>query len=1235
MTDLLRGWGILPTAVTGHSSGEIAAAYAAGILPLESCIAISYYRGMATVEFKKKFPKLRGAMLAVGASKDKIAPLITQLESKAARIACFNSPTSLTLSGDEAAIDELQVLIEKQGIFNRKVQVEMAYHSHHMELVADYYRKSLRTLDVPKSTSVEFYSSLFGYLVDGSKLGPSYWVDNLTQSVQFSEALSSMCQPNNDYKCGINVLVEIGPHSALAGPIKQILKACGTHAMKVPYASALIRQKDAVETMMDLASTLFMKGANLDMGTINFPASSKPPTLLTDMPRYPWNHKTKYWHEPRVMQKHKGRLNPRHDLLGTIATYSNDLEPTWRNILRLDDLPWLRQHKIQSLNLFPISGFVAMAVQAASQRANTRHVPYDTFELREIFVSTPLRMTDEDLEVTLQLRPFQEGRLVSSEIWDEFHIHSWHAQAGWKEHCKGLISARHQSPDDADGYYLSQISESIFQATVPENLTSGLSVVDKTKIFDELLDLGVSYGPSFQGLNECKANDTCSLANLVAVDTREEMPYGYQTSTIIQPAFLEQLVQMYWPILGVGSKPINTIYLPSSIGSMTVSSHTMELMTIPDHSFQAVCRASSLSLHPKPVQMTMLASSTNKPKEPLIVIKDLTISPVLDRDITSREQEIREICYRLDWERIERDFDSPDSINHGNGCLDHINGHTHDSETEQSNGSSNDTAAKPEVVIVHRDNLTQNALASRLADDLVCFTGTRPEVCEFTKMQAAGKICIFLPEITTETSLLSSLSNSQFTVLQELINAVHGIMWVVRGAYKNSCNPNANMITGLSRSIRSETMLKFATLDLDPEIQSSEELTIKTIVNVFRTVFGPGAGQDCNLEFAERKGKIFTPRIVNDVGMNEYIHKRTTPNILESAPFGQGGRPLRLAMGTPGVLETLHYVDQSMEEPLAADAIEIEVKAIGMNERDLMVVMGRVDHLDPGSECSGIVTQVGSNITNITVGDHVSGVVVLRGAYSTYVRIEAANFMRINKDMSLKDAASIPVAYCTAKYGLMDLGRLEEGEKVLICGAASATGQAAIELARLVRAEISATVTNTEGKQLLMELHGMRADQIILVPGTSTGAPILGAHRKGMFDLVLNCVSTDADTFRDIWGCVSKFGRFVEAAGQDKTARLEISHCDNNKSFMSVDLMSLAIERPRKIWTLLSDISALLETSKIKPISTTVFPISKVENAFRILQRGNVNGKLIIVPEPGDIVRVRILLSIYFTCWIL
>ena len=1195
-------------------------------------MAVSYHRGMATIGLKKKFPGLKGAMMAVGSSKEEIAPLIAQLSAKDVRIACFNSPTSLTISGDEPAIDELQTMMDQRQIFNRKLQVDVAYHSHHMKLVAKDYRESLKWLDPPKLTQVKFHSSLLGRIVDGSKLEPSYWVDNLTQSVRFSEALMSMCAPADGHKTGVNMIVEIGPHSALAGPVKQILKACGANATKILYASALVRKRDAVETALELASTLFVKGATLNLGAINLPRPDKPPALLVDMPRYPWNHQTRYWHESRMMQKHKSRATPRNDLLGTLAKYSNDLEPTWRNILRIDDLPWLRHHKIQSLTLFPMSGFVAMAVEAAAQRAASRNVQYDHFELRNLSVNAPLMMTDEDIEMTLQLRPHQEDTLVSSDVWDEFRIHSWAANRGWTEHCKGLITVRSNGSSDVDGGLFAQDSKALLQSSITAISDADTIFVDKTKVYDSLSELGVSYGPSFQGMNNCQASDNCSMADITVVDTTQEMPQGFQTSAIVHPAFLEQLIEMYWPILGAGRTTVNTVYLPSSIGRIRISRDVTELTRVPGDSLRAFCKGGSTLSNLKPIQVSMFATAAEG-TEALITLDDLTVSPILQTDMSTESGIHRELCYKLEWEPILQPLDSPMSngVSNGtsngspNGVAEHSNGLTNGAVNGVSNGVSeviNGVTKFPDdaVVIIHGESEPQKLLASRLADSLELSTGKRPDVGVLTDIKTDEKLCLFLSEL--DKPLLSSLSPTQFRVLQKVLTSVRGVLWVVRGAYVNSRNPDANMITGLSRSIRSETLLKFATLDLDSDSILCQEDTTKAILDVFKATFGPKAEANCELEFMERKGTFFTPRIINDAEMNEYVHKQTKASVLESAPFVQDGRPLQMANGTPGALETLHFVDQSMDEVLPSDEVEIEVKAIGMSSRDVIAAIGQSETKGVGWECSGIITKIGSSVTNFAVGDRVTILSVHDGVYSTYARTKAAFALRISKDMSFEAAASIPVAYCTAHYGLIDLGRLLKEESVLIHGGASAAGQAAISLAQMIGAEVFAIVDSIEHKELLRKVYGMQDNHIF---SSYNAASLHQASGKGRFDVVLSCVSTDSDTSRKLWDCLSNFGRFVELEKQNGNARLETGRFENNRSFMSVDLVSVAIERPKIMQRLLLDVSEFLMHDKIRPVGPiTIFPISDVETAFRVLQSGKVDGKLVVSPQPEDEVKVSV-----------
>ncbi|KAL3421917.1 Lovastatin diketide synthase LovF 16 [Phlyctema vagabunda] len=1205
LTELLRSWGVKPTAVAGHSSGEIGAAYAAGILPLDACMAISYYRGLVTVMLKRDHPSLKGSMMAVGCTKEEITPLIEGLTANFAKIACFNSPTSLTISGDEPAIDELQAVLEEKGIFNRKLQVDMAYHSHHMNLVAKEYRALLQELKAPELSSVKFYSSLLGHLVDGSVLEPNYWVDNLTQAVRFSEAVTTMCEPCDGHKTGISMLVEIGPHSALAGPIKQILKACGTSATKITYASTLVRKRDAVETAQELASILFVKGATLDLGAINLP--NKPPSLLIDMPRYPWNHQTRYWHEPRMAQKQKSRTTARSDLLGTLANYSNDLEPTWRNVLRVDDLPWLRHHKVQSLTLFPMSGFISMAVEAASQRAILTSTSYDDFELRDVSVNTPLMLTDEDIEITLQLRPHQEGSLSSSDSWDEFRIHTWAAKKGWTEHCKGLIAVKPKT-----------VECSTFRSEFQKLKSAGLASIMKADLYSSLEDVGVSYGPSFQGMNDCRASDNCSTADIKVVDTAQEMPQAHQTDSVIHSAFLEQLIEMYWPILGAGRKPVDTVYLPSSIAHMTISREVAAVTNTPGNQLQAFCKGSFNTSHPKSTQISMYASVAALPTESLIMIEDLVVSPIIEREMVSENEVHRELCYKLDWEPILQPLEDGLSNVASNRASEPAMGST--------NGISDNSKAIPcdiadKIVVVRGTSEAQIVLASKLSDVLEISTGQKPEVGTLEEVTTDGKICLLISEL--DEPLLASLNPSQFVALQKVLTSVQGTLWVVRGAYVNSIVPDANMVTGLSRSIRSETLLKFATLDLDSQTILGEEDTAKAILRVLTATFGSQAEPNCELEYMEREGSFFTPRIINDAETNEYVHKQTRPSTLEPTRFSPEERPLKMVIGTPCALETLHFVDHSFEQALSNDEIEIQVKAIGMNPKDIKSINGQLETLELGYECSGIVSKVGNETGRFVVGDHIAGISISGGVYSAYTRLNAALcFKTTGTGVSFENAATLPIAYCTANYALFDLGRLQIEDKILIHGAESPSGQAAVLLAQTIGAEVFATVGSPKAKDAVMKSFDLPEDHVLSSLEASFSSRIHQTTTTCPFDIVLKCTSTDSDILRDLLKSLGSFGAFIELEKQSIHAGIGNSYLGSNRSFTSVDLEFMAIERPKLLARLISDVSKMLDRGEIKPLGiSTIFSISNAEAAFKALQSGTVDGKIVVSPHADDEVK--------------
>ncbi|KUI60991.1 Lovastatin diketide synthase LovF [Cytospora mali] len=1277
LTDLLSSWGISPSSVTGHSSGEISAAYAAGVLSLEAALSAAYHRGQAVLKMKARHPDLKGAMMAVGAGAKEVKPLTQSLQSGRAVVACENSPNSVTVSGDEAAIDELAGHVESRQLFNRKLRVDVAYHSPHMEVVASDYYEAIKNTTSPTASGpgkCEFFSSLRGTKVDDvSSVDASYWVKNLTHPVLFATSLTELCASSLP-----DVIVEIGPHSALEGPVKQTLKAMGAKTNKVAYFSALVRNQCATTTSMKLAANLWMKGYPLNMANINLEDPNvEPPTLVDDLKPYPWNRQ-RYWVESRLSQQHRIKAFPRHDLLGNMADFSNELAPTWTNVLRTNDLPWLRDHKMQGLTTFPFAGFVSMAIEAAAQRASQRSKDFKSFKLREVQVKRPLLMEDDaEYEVMLQMSPYAEGTRSYSDEWDEFRISSYEEGKGWTEHSRGLISVR----KDRDSNQIYSAARHWDSAT--KKMEAAVQVCDEevsvSTFYSELVKKGAIYGPTFRRITSIQAHHDFSVASIDAdamADTTAVMPMEYQTPYHVHPALLDQILQLSFPILGAGRASIKmgSLYMPSAIQELELQ-RDISVSILPGDKFHVTGHGCPDLKNPQPTDFDMIAMLARPGVDhgvqiPAVSLLGLCMTPVKNDILVSDAP--RELCFKLQWEPLvpedgrevhasetegvhteaisEKDCDcSVDS-----SCLsprdsgyvgspptrpETASGGTPDSPTEAMTDSGilmgvhkglfkddlqlnilealAEKAWAEKSIIIVPEGHDVDPVATNLVDTQPRHPGMAPAIhsisdaAQFDLSQTHIIVC------ELDNPILANLTADTFSQLQKILTESAGVLWVTKGAYLNATHPTKNMSVGLCRTIRSERAAAVATLDLDPDSRLRDSEKVGLILQAFCQAFDEKDATD--MEFAEKDGALVIPRIVNDDAMDLTVHREVHQDTC--APYLQdfvSSRRLKMTFGTTGALDSLYFYDDgSAHLGLGEDEIEIEVKATGMNFKDVVIAMGQLSQPYIGIESAGIVSRIGANVKSLAVGDRVCA--MSHGAYSTFARCPATSAAVIPASMSFEAAASIPVVYCTAYYGLVELGRLSEGEKVLVHAAAGGVGQAAIQIAKKFGVEIYATVGSLDKKKFIMETYGIPEDHIFSSRDNSFGPAIREATGGSGVDIVLNSLA--GDLLRESWDCIAHFGRFIEIGKRDITSntRLEMAKFNNNATFSSVDLTLLANEKPKKMNEVFRQVMALFTDDVIKTITpTTVFGISEVEKAFRLLQSGKTMGKLVVVPRPGE-----------------
>ncbi|KAH9864535.1 hypothetical protein J1614_010470 [Plenodomus biglobosus] len=1193
LVDLLRSWGIKPSAVAGHSSGEIGAAYAADLITFEDAVTIAYHRGRLIPELKAKFPLLAGSMMAIGANQSVITPIIDRIPSSLgqARIACINSPSSITVSGDAQAVTCLESLIEEHnpGTFTRKLQVDTAYHSHHMNHIAKEYSKSLLHIEASKNSTTRFHSSLLGRLAQGDELDASYWVQNLVCPVRFNEAVQSMCQPVGDCKTGVNFLIELGPHGALQGPVKQILKHIGNSASGIAYSSVLSRNKDAVITALDLAGKLFIKGTSVNVGAINSPKPlDRPPQVLTDLPRYSWNHTSTFHHESRFTKVHKFHDAVRNNLIGVLAPYTNDFEPEWRNILRLDDLPWLRHHEIQGVIMFPISGFIVMAIEAMAQRAQAKDVHYDQIVVEGLSVQCAVMLTEEDdLELTTKLRPSADRSNHRSSY--HFNIRSWSKTKGWTEHCTGLVSATSLVVNEVDGVRAQLMSEKRLRAKNNAITNAATRIVEVKEMYENLSKIGITYGTSFQGLEDCLASPHASVARITRAATVEEMHAKY----ILHPTLLERLISLYWPILAAET-PLCTAFLPSSLGKITISTEVICQLNGMECILQAFCEPSAPISDVKSNALSMYAVDAKG--RHMISVENLALAAVPGVESGLHMDKPRELCYKLEWEVTP-----------------------HRESIDTSHGTA--LGDGPQTVIICDEIESQSQLAVALSDRIAALTGLQPTISTLLSVadSAKDKMCVFLTEL--HRPVLATLDMNEFQALQRLLNGIQGILWVTREGYLNSKDPNANMISGLSRTLRSEgAVMRFITLDLDTdEGDKANTRGLHSIMEVLDlTLRGKSDIQET--EFVEREGKLLTPRIVNDATMNGIVHEQLHPAKTLPARFVDLKRPLQAVISSPREVHGVSFEDMhKSQKDFLDDSVAIYVKAVGISLRDT-----RVDSNPIGVECSGVVISLGTNVTSVKIGDRVAAIVP-QGSLSTVAHAKSSFVIRLPDHISFEAAATIPIAYCAATYSLMDQVSLNEGETVLIHDAASAVGQAAIRIAQMIGADSWTTVRTAGEKAMLMREFALPEDRIWSVDAEALIESVRDATGGQGVDVVLN--NDDGSChIEKLSKYIAHFGRLVNI-DTDCRALGSLPY-EKTLSVSTVDVAALAKHQPRLLQRVLANVSRLLQYGKVQPIQCTKkFGVTELTAALQHIRKLDGDKTAVVVLGDDDMVLVSIILS--------
>lgn len=571
LVDLLKAWGIEPSAVVGHSSGEVVAAYAAGALSFENTIICAYYRGLYMSKGTGTAASARGAMMAVGMSESQGKAELKPYEGRVT-LAAINSPSSLTFSGDEDAILELQKDLEARKVFARQLKVEQAFHSHHMVPLSPAFEVALsRTAGFrSQKAKVKFTSSVTARDSSARKMDASYWAANMTGVVRYSDALTGLLLDDNDEK-NVDTLVEIGAAPALKAPSNQVMKSLN---VTVPYLASLTRDGPAFESLLATAGQLFSLGYPIDLAAVNSSLSidnsgkTKQVAIgrpLTDLPTYSWKH-GKFWAETRTIREHRFRPD-RHSLLGAPIPGGFGNHPLWRNYLRHAEIPWLQQHVVDGKVIFPAAAYISMAMEAIVTLTPT----FKNLLLRDVIIRSALEISGADAgtEVVTELHALPTSSKNSSSTWYRFTICSFDEKYNTVEHCHGMIRAELGDPAlvgtlaGSEGYLASQKLTNRSRKPKP--------------YYQELQRMGIDYSDDFQLISgDVESGPGFAMAPLTYHP--HNVRHINADACMLHPTFLDACFHTIFAAIEAtptgGS--LDETFVPTFVRSMTVSGQLNE-----------------------------------------------------------------------------------------------------------------------------------------------------------------------------------------------------------------------------------------------------------------------------------------------------------------------------------------------------------------------------------------------------------------------------------------------------------------------------------------------------------------------------------------------------------------------------------------------------------------------------------------------------------------------------------
>lgn len=472
------------------------------------------------------------------------------------------------------------------------------------------------------------------------------------------------------------------------------------------------------------------------------------------------------------------------------------------------------------------------------------------------------------------------------------------------------------------------------------------------------------------------------------------------------------------------------------------------------------------------------------------------------------------------------------------------------------------------------------------------------------------------------SSFLASMSETEFTGLKALIAQIENLLWVA--APQHDDDPHYALAVGFLRTLRSEESGKhFVTLVYQSPLMGASDA--RFVSELHRLCFeeSPPSPEE---EFIVSEGKLAIGRIERAVDVQNQYLARTQPQQREERWPSGPSAGLALEVGTPGMLDTLRFVEDARPAALGDEEVEIEAAAWGVGSRDVQVALGRHsggEGEEMGLGCAGTVVRAGKGCADLQAGDRVLAVVP--GCMRSHPRAPVQLVLKMPDGLSFGEVAAVLVPGMLAYHSLVNVARVRRGQKVLIHAAAGATGQMMVAVAQMLGAEVFATVGSREKRDFLVERFKLPAEHIFRSRNMSFTAGIRRVTKGAGVDVVVN--SLPGGSLQASWECVAPYGHFVEIGKGNIQANsaLPMVGFAKNVSFTAVDILHIAQTNHQLTRELAEKAITFVAEGQSGPASLQLFGASQVEQAFRLIQSGASTARVVITLSPQEVVPVSVI----------